>query len=99
VTLTLEGRKKQMKKVTTIAAKTREEIQGRPQKARLRVCAYCRVSSDSSGQMESFNTQVAYYTGYINNRPEWELAEICRWWHFRHRQGAAHRVQQAAKGL
>lgn len=65
-----------MKKVTTIAAKTREEIQGRPQEARLRVCAYCRVSSDSSGQMESFNTQVAYYTGYINNRPEWELAGI-----------------------
>lgn len=65
-----------MKKVTTIAAKTREEIQGRPQESRLRVCAYCRVSSDSSGQMESFNTQVAYYTGYINNRPEWELAGI-----------------------
>lgn len=37
MTLTLEGREKQMKKVTTIAAKTREEIQGRPQEARLRV--------------------------------------------------------------
>lgn len=65
-----------MKKVTTIAAKTREEIQGRPQEARLRVCAYCRVSSNSNEQMESFETQVAYYTKYINSRPEWEFAGV-----------------------
>lgn len=76
MTLTLEGREKQMKKVTTIAAKTREEIQGRPQEARLRVCAYCRVSSNSNEQMESFETQVNYYTKYINSRPEWEFANV-----------------------
>lgn len=65
-----------MKKVTTIAAKKREEIKGRSLKPRLRVCAYCRVSSNSNEQMESFETQVAYYTEYINQRPEWEFAGV-----------------------
>jgi len=65
-----------VKKVTTIAAKKREEIKGRPLKPRLRVCAYCRVSSNSNEQMESFETQVSYYTKYINSKPEWEFANV-----------------------
>jgi len=65
-----------VKKVISIAAKTREEIEGRPLESRLRVCAYCRVSSNSNEQMESFETQVAYYTEYINSRPEWEFVKV-----------------------
>lgn len=43
---------------------------------RLRVAAYCRVSSDSADQLHSFATQVKYYTEYIGKNPEWELIDI-----------------------
>lgn len=43
---------------------------------RLRVAAYCRVSTDEREQLNSFETQIAYYTDYIGSRPEWELAGI-----------------------
>ncbi|MDD4494089.1 MAG: recombinase family protein [Eubacteriales bacterium] len=41
-----------------------------------RVAAYCRVSSDSADQLNSFITQVKYYTEYIGKNPEWILADI-----------------------
>lgn len=34
------------------------------QSKKLRVAAYARVSSDSADQLNSFATQVDYYTGY-----------------------------------
>jgi hypothetical protein len=34
-------------------------------KRKIRVCAYCRVSSASSEQRASYEAQVAHYTGYI----------------------------------
>ena len=40
-----------------------------PQK-KLRVAAYCRVSTAEEEQLNSFENQVAYYTAYINNNPE-----------------------------
>lgn len=65
-----------MKRVLTIAPKTRAEIRNAPHKARLKVCAYCRVSSASSEQMASYEAQVTYYTNYIQQKPEWELVGI-----------------------
>ncbi len=41
-----------------------------------RVCAYCRVSTDSTEQMESYNAQVSEYTKNITDNPEWELVDI-----------------------
>ncbi len=40
------------------------------------VAAYCRVSTDSKDQLNSYNAQIAYYTQLIANNPEWELADI-----------------------
>ena len=43
---------------------------------KLRVAAYCRVSSDSSDQLNSFATQLEYYTEYIQSNEEWKLAGV-----------------------
>ena len=44
--------------------------------SKLRVCAYCRVSSDSPEQETSYEAQVTHYTNYINANAEWELVGI-----------------------
>ncbi len=43
---------------------------------RQRVAAYCRVSSSSADQLNSYATQIRVYTKLINNQPDWELVEI-----------------------
>ena len=42
----------------------------------LRVCAYCRVSTDSREQHHSFSAQVEYYTKLIGKRDNWKYAGI-----------------------
>ncbi len=37
----------------------------------LRVAAYCRVSTDDEDQINSYKTQVAYYTEHISSNPKW----------------------------
>lgn len=44
--------------------------------AKLRVAAYCRVSSNSEDQKHSYAQQVQYYNKYIRQRAEWELVEV-----------------------
>ena len=46
------------------------------QEKKLRVAAYARVSSDSADQLNSFATQVGYYTSYIQSKEEWEFAGL-----------------------
>ena len=46
------------------------------QTARLRVCAYARVSSDSEDQQHSFAAQVRYYTTLITSHEDWEFVDI-----------------------
>ena len=46
------------------------------EKAKLRVAAYARVSSDSADQINSYLAQVDYYTRHIGENPDWELADI-----------------------
>lgn len=41
-----------------------------------RVCAYCRVSTDSEEQKTSYNSQKIYYTDKIQNHPGWIFAGI-----------------------
>ena len=43
---------------------------------KLRVAAYCRVSTDTDEQATSYETQVEHYTEYISNNPKWTLAGI-----------------------
>lgn len=42
----------------------------------LRVAAYCRVSSDSEDQLNSYSSQIQFYTEYIGQHPDWELTDI-----------------------
>ena len=42
----------------------------------LRVAAYCRVSTDSSDQANSFESQQRFFQAYIHRNPEWELVSI-----------------------
>lgn len=42
----------------------------------LKVAAYCRVSTEFEEQQSSFETQVNFYTEYINANPKWELVSI-----------------------
>lgn len=48
---------------------------GKP-KAKLRVAAYCRVSTDDEEQLTSYEAQVSHYSSYIQQNPEWEFAGI-----------------------
>ncbi|MBO4541137.1 MAG: recombinase family protein, partial [Bacilli bacterium] len=41
-----------------------------------RVAAYCRVSTETEEQQGSFKTQVDYYTGLLQNNPEYEFVGI-----------------------
>ena len=43
---------------------------------KLRVAAYCRVSTETDEQATSYEAQIEHYTGFIGNHPGWELAGI-----------------------
>lgn len=43
---------------------------------KLKVCAYCRVSSNSADQLNSYATQVRYYTKAIQSHADWEFVDI-----------------------
>ena len=42
----------------------------------LRVAAYCRVSTDSDDQINSFTAQNNHYTEMITAHDQWELVDI-----------------------
>lgn len=43
---------------------------------RRRVAAYCRVSTDTEDQLNSYKSQVEYYTSLIKEKSEWAFAGI-----------------------
>ncbi len=61
-------------RIVVIPAKSREEI--RQSERRLRVAAYCRVSTDQEEQESSYEAQIGYYTEKINSNSEWQMAGI-----------------------
>jgi len=61
-----------LKKVTKIAENT-SDFTERP---KLRVAAYCRVSTDSDDQLISLDTQIKHYESYIKANPDWEFAGL-----------------------
>ena len=51
--------------------------EARPKKARkLRVCAYCRVSTDADEQENSLENQIGHYEDAITSNPEYEFAGV-----------------------
>lgn len=60
-----------MKKVTGL-----KQVQAPTQKKKLRVAAYCRVSTGNDAQLESLDTQKSYFETYINSRSDWEFAGL-----------------------
>ena len=58
------------KEVIVIEAAERQES------AKLRVAAYCRVSSDSSDQLNSFQAQLNHYAELVSGRNAWSLVDI-----------------------
>ena len=62
---------KKVRKIEPVKQKVILELQ--PKK---RVCAYCRVSTDSREQQNSFSAQVEYYKISIGKRDDWEYIGI-----------------------
>lgn len=52
------------------------EAAQRPEAQKLRVAAYCRISSDSSDQLNSFVAQLNRYTALITSRENWSLVDL-----------------------
>ncbi|KEI03001.1 recombinase family protein [Clostridium botulinum] len=65
-----------MPKVSVIPAKPVQVIKGMSKETKKRVCAYCRVSTDSDEQLTSYEAQVTYYEEYIKSKPEYEFCGI-----------------------
>lgn len=59
--------------VVIIPAKTKESLQTT---AKLKVAAYCRVSTDHEEQESSYEAQISYYTEKIGNNPDWSMVKI-----------------------
>ena len=65
------------KNITVIPARRKVgNTVNKEEKPKLRVAAYCRVSTDSDEQATSYETQMEHYTSYIQRNPEWEFAGI-----------------------
>ncbi|MDF2524660.1 MAG: phage integrase family site-specific recombinase [Clostridiales bacterium] len=45
-------------------------------KPKIRVAAYCRVSTDSDEQASSYEVQIAHYTDFIKKNSGWEFAGV-----------------------
>lgn len=60
--------------VIIIPPQKRRELAEEPPK--LRVAAYCRVSTQEEQQVGSFDMQIHHFTKRIEANPQWELVEI-----------------------
>jgi DNA invertase Pin-like site-specific DNA recombinase len=63
------------RKVTVIPVSP-EYTQKDIRKKRLRVAPYCRVSTDSDEQLNSYEAQIEYYTSKIAENPEWSMVRL-----------------------
>ena len=63
-------------RIIEIPASMRESALRKNTVRKLRVAAYCRVSTEEEEQQGSFEIQKLYYTEKINSTPEWEVAGI-----------------------
>ena len=61
--------------VIRASGRSRKSIKS-PERKKIRVAAYCRVSKDIEVQETSLDTQMETYDRLISQHPEWELVEI-----------------------
>ena len=77
-TVPLRGEFQQMGKSITIIPAGRNG--GKKEKSdirpKLKVAAYCRVSTDSDEQATSYEAQVTHYTDFIRSNPDWQFAGV-----------------------
>lgn len=64
------------KKVEIIEPTTRFDGSSLSEKKITRVAAYARVSTDKEDQLNSLETQRAYFVEHINKNPDWTFVEI-----------------------
>ena len=64
------------RRVRVIPATRTPEESRRNYSGKMRVAAYCRVSTDSEEQLNSYEAQKTYYTQKIQDSPDWEMAGI-----------------------
>ena len=64
------------RRVRVIPATRTPEESRRNYGGKMRVAAYCRVSTDSEEQLNSYEAQKTYYTQKIQDSPDWEMAGI-----------------------
>ena len=64
------------KKVSMIPAKPQYDRSIKLSEKKLRVAAYCRVSTELEEQESSYEAQVEYYTRKIQETDNWKMAEI-----------------------
>lgn len=64
--------------ITVIPAKKRSHSakSTAPAAEKIRLAAYCRVSTDHEEQASSFENQKEYYSKYVDKHKEYELAGI-----------------------
>lgn len=62
-----------LRKVVIIPAKSKEVLQTFE---KLKVAAYCRVSTDQEEQETSYEAQISYYTEKISKNPKWNMVKI-----------------------
>ncbi len=67
-------REEDLGEVVYIPAKDKKNIFSENQ--RLRVCAYCRVSTDSDEQLSSYELQQQHYKDLADHHPNWNLTHI-----------------------
>ena len=64
------------KKVRIIPATKAKFNKTDQEKPKIKVAAYCRVSTDSDEQASSYEAQVAHYTSYISSNKDWINAGV-----------------------
>lgn len=64
------------RRVRVIPPTRKPEELHRDHDGKMRVAAYCRVSTDSEEQLNSYEAQKTYYTQKIQDSPDWEMAGI-----------------------
>ena len=66
----MENRKKIIIKIPADIRKTQRVEPGR----KLKVAAYCRVSTDADDQLNSYYAQMTYYRQHIQSNDKWQFA-------------------------
>ncbi len=66
----------EQKEIIIIPRKEKHDNQIRVEQKKLKVAAYCRVSTRFEQQENSYEAQMAYYLEKISSNPKWSFAGI-----------------------